>query len=260
LASYKYKAGFINDIVSDINDNKYNKKRHDSRENIIFRKNIILDNVSFKYENSKTILNGIKLKINKGDLIGIYGQTGCGKSTLLNIIMGLLEPNEGNIIIDDRVLDNKNFNKNWLSNIRNVPQNIFLKEGSIAENIAFGEEIEDIDFDKLVKASKVANIYDFIKSIDKGFNSIVGERGILLSGGQRQRIAIARAIYKPRRILVLDEATSALDEKTEEILLNSLLNMDEKLTIILVTHRTKTLKLCRRVFKVINNTIIEEFK
>ena len=260
LAGYKYKAAIINDIVRDINDNKYNKKIYDSRENIIFRKSIILDKVSFKYENSKTILNGIKLKINKGDLIGIYGQTGSGKSTLLNIIMGLLTPNKGNIIIDDKVLDNKNFNKNWLSNIRNVPQNIFLKEGSIAENIAFGEEIEDIDFDKLVKASKVANIYDFIKSIDKGFDSIVGERGILLSGGQRQRIAIARAIYKPRSILVLDEATSALDEKTEEILLNSLLNMDEKLTIILVTHRTKTLKLCRRVFKVVNNTIIEEFK
>ena len=116
----------------------------------------------------------------------------------------------------------------------------------------------DIDFDLLVKSAKVAHIYSFIKNTEKGFKTMVGERGILLSGGQRQRIAIARAIYKSRKVLVLDEATSALDAITEEKILKSIVNMDKDLTIIMVTHRTSTLNKCNRVFRVIDKKIIEE--
>ena len=153
-----------------------------------------------------------------------------------------------------------NFIFNWTINFAHVPQSIFLKEASIAENIAFGVEPQDIDFDLLEKSAKVAHIYSFIKTTEKGFKTMVGERGILLSGGQRQRIAIARAIYKSRKILVLDEATSALDESTEEKILDSILKMDKNLTIIMVTHRTSTLNKCSRVFKVIDKNIIEEKK
>ena len=145
-------------------------------------------------------------------------------------------------------------------NFAHVPQNIFLKEATIEENIALGEDAENIDFELLVNAAKVAHIYSFIKDTDKGFKTLVGERGILLSGGQRQRIAIARAIYKSRNILVLDEATSALDNITEEKILRSILEKFRNLTIIMVTHRTSTLRNCNRIFKVKNKKIIEEKK
>ena len=134
--------------------------------------------------------------------------------------MGLISPSSGTIKIDDNDISNENSLVNWTINFAHVPQNIFLKEATIEENIAFGEEKENIDFELLAKAAKVAHIYSFIKNTDKGFKTLVGERGILLSGGQRQRIAIARAIYKSRNILVLDEATSALDDSTEEKILD----------------------------------------
>ena len=134
---------------------------------------------------------------------------------------------------------------------------IFFKEGTIGENIAYGESSREIDIDLLKKASKIAHIYNFIKNTDKGFNSSVGERGIKLSGGQRQRIAIARAIYKSRDVIILDEATSALDHITEEKIINSI-KLKSKATIIMVTHRLKSLKICDRVFKVENNKLFED--
>ena len=256
-ANYKFKYTAINDVLVDLDKNKDNEVNYLSRNNLKFRRNIILKNVDFGYEKSNLVLKNINLKINKGDLIGIYGKTGIGKSTLLDLIMGLLDPIKGEVIIDNLKVDKKQFNHNWISNIGHVPQTIFLKDGTIAENIAFGEKLENINFDLLLRVSKIADIYDFIKNMDKGFYSLVGERGILLSGGQRQRIAIARALYQSRSILVLDEATSALDEITERIL-NSILNMNKQLTIILVTHRIKTLTNCNRVIRIINKEIFEE--
>ena len=173
--------------------------------------------------------------------------------------MGLLPPKEGYITIDNIDI-NKNNNKiPWISNISHVPQSIFLKEGNIAENIAFGQTMEDLDFDLLVKSSRTAQIYEFIKKNENEFFTIVGERGIRLSGGQRQRIAIARALYKSREILVLDEATSALDELTEKKIIDNILETHEKLTIIMVTHRLNSLKNCNRIFRVTSSgEVIEE--
>ena len=144
----------------------------------------------------------------------------------------------------------------WTSKIAHVSQNIFLKEGTIAENIAFGESLKNINYESLVNASKSAHIYDFIKKTRRGFQTKVGERGINLSGGQRQRIAIARALYRDKDILVLDEATSALDHKTEAKIIDSL-KRNQNLTIFMVTHRLKSLKICNRVFKVEKNKLIE---
>ena len=140
-----------------------------------------------------------------------------------------------------------------------MPQSIFLKEGNIAENIAFGQTMENLDFDLLVKSSRIAQIYEFIMQNKSEFFTIVGERGVRLSGGQRQRIAIARALYKSREILVLDEATSALDEFTEKKIIDNILENYEKLTIIMVTHRLNSLKNCNRIFRVTSSgTVIEE--
>ena len=245
---------------NDLEEGKNNQASYLSKKRIYTKKQLFFGGIKFGFKNKKNVLNNINIRIDKGDIIGIYGETGSGKSTLLNIIMGLVSPSSGTIKIDNVNISNKNHLVNWTINFAHVPQNIFLKEASIEENIAFGEEKENIDSELLVKAAKVAHIYSFIKSTDKGFKTLVGERGILLSGGQRQRIAIARAIYKSRNILVLDEATSALDDSTEEKILRSILNMYRNLTIIMVTHRTSTLRNCNRIFKVQNKKIIEEKK
>ena len=259
-ANYKYKCTVIKDVVNDLEEGKNNEAIFLSRKKIDFKKDILFNNISFQFNNKKNILNNVDFSISKGDIIGIYGETGSGKSTLLNIIMGLVSPTKGTVNIDNIKISSKNFIFNWTVNFAHVPQNVFLREASFEENIAFGVEPKDIDFDLLKKSAKVAHIYSFIKDTKNGFKTMVGERGILLSGGQRQRIAIARAIYKSRGILVLDEATSALDESTEEKILKSILNMDKNLTIIMVTHRTSTLKKCSRIFKVIDKKIIEEKK
>ena len=259
-ANYKYKSSVINDLVNDLEEGKNNQALYLSKKRIYFKKQLFFEEIKFSFNNKNNVLNNINIRIDKGDVIGIYGETGSGKSTLLNIIMGLISPSSGTIKIDNIDISNENSLVNWTINFAHVPQNIFLKEATIEENIAFGEEKENIDFELLVKASKVAHIYSFIKDTDKGFKTLVGERGILLSGGQRQRIAIARAIYKSRNILVLDEATSALDDATEEKILRSILKECRNLTIIMVTHRTSTLKNCNRIFKVKNKKIIEEKK
>lgn len=257
-ANYKYKCSVINDLVNDFEEGKNNQALYLSKKKIYFKKQLFFEGIKFSFNNKNSILNNINIRINKGDVVGIYGETGSGKSTLLNIIMGLVSPSIGTIKIDDIDISNKYSLVNWTINFAHVPQNIFLKEATIEENIAFGEEAENIDYELLVNAAKVAHIYSFIKDTDKGFKTLVGERGILLSGGQRQRIAIARAIYKSRNILVLDEATSALDDSTEEKILRSILEKYRNLTIIMVTHRTSTLRNCNRIFKVKNKKIIEE--
>ena len=172
--------------------------------------------------------------------------------------MGLLSPNKGEIVVDDISLNKNNFQYNWTSQIAHVPQSIFLKEGTIAENISFGEQNEKINKNLLKKVSKLAKLDKFIEESNNGLQTIVGERGIKLSGGQRQRIAIARALYKQRAILVLDEATSALDEKTEKEILDSILKFSNKLTIIMVTHRLKSLQNFNRVLKITSKGNVEE--
>ena len=153
--------------------------------------------------------------------------------------MGLLKPSSGKILIDNADLYGMQNNLliGWRNLIAHVPQNIFLKEGTIAENIAFGLPLHKEKIQDLEEAAFKANILEFIKKSEKGFNSFIGERGINLSGGQRQRIAIARALYKKKKILILDEATSALDINTEKDIINSLKELSEDLTIITVSHR-----------------------
>tara|TARA_A100000164_G_C21727411_1_gene685889 strand:- start:389 stop:910 length:522 start_codon:yes stop_codon:yes gene_type:complete len=173
--------------------------------------------------------------------------------------MGLLPPQKGSIFIDKQNLYKENYQHFWISMISHVPQSIFLKEGNIAENIAFGQTIETLNYDLLERSSKTAQIYKFIKQNKNGFLSIVGEQGIRLSGGQKQRIAIARALYKQRNILVLDEATSALDEYTEKAIINEILKTHKEYTVIMVTHRINSLKNCNKIFKVTSKgDVIEE--
>ena len=249
-ASFKVKSAYINDILQELNNVQINKRNFNKMDELNFNNKIVLKNISYSYDQSNNILKNINLEINKGDHIGIYGETGSGKSTFLDILMGLLPPSKGSIYIDKINISQNNYQNYWTSKISHVPQTVFLKEGSIAENIAFGEDELEIDFDLLNKAANVAQLENFIKQSSLGFQSVVGERGIMLSGGQRQRIAIARAIYKSRDILILDEATSALDEDTEKKIIKSILRDYRKLTVIMVTHRLSSLENCNRIFKV----------
>ena len=184
---------------------------------------LCLNSVSFSYKNAqKLTLSDINLQINKGESIGIVGTTGSGKSTLMDILMGLLKPSNGEMLINGKNLykkDNRNLLNKWRECISHVPQNIFLSDSSILENIAFGVALEEIDMERVKICAEKAQLSNFIESCSDGLQTVVGERGVKLSGGQRQRIGIARALYKKSQVLFLDEATSALDIYTERKLM-----------------------------------------
>ena len=219
-----------------------------------------LKSVSFSYQNdARKTLSDISLDINKGELIGIVGTTGSGKSTLMDILMGLLKPNEGKIFLNGKSLyqkENKALLNEWKKCISHVPQNIFLSDSSILENIAFGVPPEDIDIERVKRSAEKAQLSTFIENCTDGILTVVGERGIKLSGGQRQRIGIARALYKKSQVVFLDEATSALDINTEKELMKQLNQMTEDLTIIIIAHRLTTLKNCGVVLRVENGRLL----
>jgi len=219
-----------------------------------FSKNIIFEKVSFTFDQKNYLLEEISLNISKGDKIGIVGKTGTGKSTFLDIFMGLLTPTSGKLSVDGTVISNDNIHL-WQKKISHVPQQIYLSDNTIAENIAFGIPIENIDMEKVKFYAKKSQISEFIDQTDQKYQTIVGERGIKLSGGQRQRIGIARALYKEPQIIIFDEATNALDSETELKVMESIYNLNKELTIILVAHRITTLNNCNKLFKIQNKKI-----
>lgn len=208
---------------------------------------IKLNEISFSYNpKAQFILRDINLTITKGSRIGFIGTTGSGKSTLLDIVMGLLEPTAGALIVDDTVIDLSNY-RNWQSNIAHVPQAIFLTDASVEENIAFGVPKDEIDFHQVKAAAQQAQIANTIEQWPKQYQTIVGERGVKLSGGQRQRIGIARALYKMADVIIFDEATSALDNETERAVMQSIEELSEDLTLLIIAHRLSTLKNCTKI-------------
>jgi ATP-binding cassette, subfamily B, bacterial PglK len=219
-------------------------------EPIPFAKEIKLNNLDFRYtEDSPWVLKNINLSLKKGSRIGFIGVTGSGKSTLLDIIMGLLSPTNGGLSIDQQLIDNQN-RRAWRAHIAHVPQNIYLSDGTIEENIAFGIAKELIDHQRVKKAAQQAQIAELIEQWKGGYQTFVGERGVRLSGGQRQRIGIARALYKQADVLIFDEATSALDNKTEQAVMSAIEGLDKKLTILIIAHRLTTLKGCDQIVEI----------
>ena len=214
-----------------------------------FTKSIILNNINFNYSNSdKLALKKINLTIPVNSKVGIVGSTGSGKTTLVDIILGLLDTSEGTVKVDNNPITHLN-KRSWQKNIGYVPQQIYLSDASVAENIAFGINEKNIDLKSVERASKIANLHDFvINEMLEGYNSKVGERGVRLSGGQRQRIGIARALYHNPKLLILDESTSALDNITEQAVMDAMHNLGDKITIILIAHRLSTVKDCDNIF------------
>jgi HlyD family secretion protein len=198
----------------------------------------------------------LNLKIKINTTIGLVGSSGSGKSTIVDILMGLIEAEEGRLIVDDNLITNKNL-KEWQSKIGFVPQSIFLSEGTIAENIAFGIPVNLINIKQIHNSLKLANLNKLIESLPLGVNTTVGERGVQLSGGQRQRIGIARALYNDASILIFDEATSALDGITEKIIMESIHEFSGKKTIIMIAHRLKTVEKCDQIYFIENGRVFD---
>jgi len=214
---------------------------------IPFRERITLANLSFRYApDAPWVLHDFDLTISKGSRVGFIGATGSGKSTLLDIIMGLLEPTEGTLAVDDQVISAGN-QRAWQAHIAHVPQAIYLADSSIEENIAFGVPKKQIDPTRVRAAAQQAQIAQVIESWPKQYQTLVGERGVRLSGGQRQRIGIARALYKRADVIIFDEATSALDTETERAVMEAIEGLSSELTILIIAHRVSTLRNCNQI-------------
>jgi ATP-binding cassette, subfamily B, bacterial PglK len=217
---------------------------------------ISLNNISFCYPSkSKPALKRLNIAISAHSTIGIVGTTGSGKTTAIDVILGLLEPQQGTLTIDGQVITDANC-RQWQRSIGYVPQHIFLIDDSIAANIAFGIHAPDIDQLAVERAAKIAYLHDFVISdLQQGYNTVIGERGVRLSGGQRQRIGIARALYHNPQVLILDEATSALDTPTEQAVMEALYNLRNDVTIILIAHRLSTVRKCDRIYLLENGEV-----
>jgi ABC-type bacteriocin/lantibiotic exporter with double-glycine peptidase domain len=215
-----------------------------STDPIKFKNIIDVKNLSFRYgAQAPWVLADIDLTIYKGQRIGFIGKTGSGKSTLIDVIMGLLQPSKGSVEVDGVEICDGNL-RSWQSKISHVPQNIFLSDSTIAENIAFGLEPNAIDQERVKLAAQSAQLAKTIESWVDKYQTYVGERGIRLSGGQRQRIGIARALYKRADVIVFDEATSALDNETEESVMDAIAELRSSITVLIIAHRLTTLKSC----------------
>ena len=211
---------------------------------LLIQSSIRFDAVRFRYtSDGPWVLDGLNLTIPIGARVGFVGSTGSGKSTTLDLLMGLLIPTEGELLVDGQPISGNRV-RAWQQTIAHVPQSIYLSDTTLAENIAFGVPFESIDFDRVQKAAREAQIADFIEGRPEGYNAFVGEQGIRLSGGQRQRIGIARALYKQARVLVFDEATSALDNATEQLVMDTIGELNRDLTVLLIAHRLTTVRRC----------------
>jgi len=213
--------------------------------------NLTVKDLLFEYEENKPILENIRLKINKNEMVGIIGESGSGKTTLINLITGLFEPTSGDIYLND-IKISKNYN-NWQNIIGYVSQNNYMLDDTIKKNITLGSN--KLDNDKLNKIIKDLKLDEYINNQDKGIESLIGETGSNVSGGQMQRISIARALYRDAQILIFDEPTSALDLKLENQINEMLFKLKSKYTIIIISHKKGILKYCDKIFELENKNL-----
>ena len=235
-------------LKSPSNGAQQNIASKSAAEHLLLSHKISLNNINFSYPGKPhPVLKGFNMVIPANTTIGLVGASGSGKSTAIDILLGLLPLKQGELCIDDIKInaDNK---RAWQNTIGFVPQSIFLSEGSIAENVAFGLPFKKIDLEKVKKAIQLANLTEMIEQMPNGLDTRVGERGVQLSGGQRQRIGIARALYNEADVLVFDEATSALDGITEKIIMEAIHDFSGKKTIIMIAHRLKTVQKCDIIY------------
>ena len=247
---------FIKEDLKNINTQV--KKKIEANKQVWSKHNeICLKNITFNFTEKKFFtINNVSLTIKPNTSVGFVGKSGSGKSTIIDIITGLIEPQQGEITIDGIPLNKKNL-RTWQNKIGIVPQAIFLLEGSVAENVAFGISHDLIDYQQVKKVLKLAYLEEWLSGLENGIHTKVGERGIQLSGGQRQRIAIARSLYYEPDVLIFDEATSALDRITEKTIMNSIDDFSGKKTLIMISHRLTTVQKCDQIFIIDKGAIID---
>ena len=251
LQNLKYYGATVNKIYDQIIGFDFSKSNKKSKQ-FAFDKEIKLEDIKFFYKD-KIILNSTNLEIKKGTTVGIVGASGSGKSTLVDLINGLLKPTKGTITVDGIEIDE--FIKSWQQTIGYVGQEIFLIDDTVKANIAFGISDQEINMDCIYKALEAAQLSSFIDKLELGIETKVGERGVQLSGGQKQRIGIARALYHNPSVLIFDEATASLDNETEKQVMNSIYNLKQDKTMIIIAHRISTLQDCDQVYEVKNGKI-----
>ena len=260
ISAIRHGMPVVNKLYDDLVEldevSKLSQFNNEISKKLELKESIELKDISFYYEKSDDlVLDKINIAIQKGHSIGIIGKSGAGKSTFVDLILGLLEPLNGQVVLDDAVtVDTKS--GSWKNLLGYVPQQIYLTDDTILANIAFGIELEKIDGEKVDEILKMVNLYDFINTLPQGVETIVGENGIRLSGGQRQRIGIARALYKDPQILIFDEATSALDSETERVVTEAIESLSDSKTMIIVAHRIETLKKCNKIYELANGSVV----
>lgn len=243
--------------VGDKKEKEQHDVAKDTSSNISFIHKIELSNINYTYPGSESpVLLHASMTIPAGKSVGVVGASGSGKTTAIDIILGLLDPQEGQVLADG--VDIRENYSQWLSHLGYIPQMIFMLDDSIGANIAFGVPKEKIDDSQMWKVLKEAKLDDFVKSLPEGLDTQIGERGVRLSGGQRQRIGIARALYTDPQLLIFDEATSALDNETEAAIMDSINSLHGKKTMIIIAHRLQTIEGCDIVYRVENGKILKE--
>ena len=260
ITRLKYLTPSFNLISEQINQLEKNiekiNEEINSTNNILFNNSIVIKNLIYCYPNSKKrVIDNISFKINYGETIGVVGQSGAGKSTLIDLIAGLLNATEGEILVDE-----KNINlskKNWQKQIGYIPQEVYLFDDTIKSNIAFGVNENDINVIDINNAIKLAELEKFIESLPNKENTIVGDRGVWLSGGQKQRIGIARSLYFKPKILIFDEPTGSLDAVNEKKIMDHIFSLGANLTIIIISHRINILKDCKKIINIVDGKIKE---
>lgn len=246
------------DLVSSnyLNENKFTQETG-SGEKLVIKNNIELANIHFTYPGKPSpALNGLDMAIPSNKVIGLVGASGSGKSTLIDILLGLVKPDNGQLLIDGQPLKFENMGA-WQDRIGFVPQSIFLSDASIMENIAFGLPMSDIDLKQIQHAIRLSHLEELIAELPDGFRTRVGERGVQLSGGQRQRIGIARALYHNAEILILDEATSSLDSVTEKLVMDAIHDFSGSKTIIMIAHRLTTVQKCDIIYFIQGGKVVD---
>tara|TARA_B100001057_G_C22780220_1_gene923345 strand:- start:67 stop:1530 length:1464 start_codon:yes stop_codon:yes gene_type:complete len=258
ITNLKVVGPSINSLYEDLKKLK-RSENYENKDFLKLEKEIKLKNISYNYPNSsRTVLKNINLNIPVHQTIGIVGETGSGKTTTVDIILGLIEAQDGSLEVDGKVIDKDN-KRAWQNSIGYVPQQIFLADDTISANIAFGKKDNEINQDDVERASKIANLHEFVvNELPLKYQTLIGEKGVRLSGGQRQRIGIARALYNRPELLVFDEATSSLDNLTEKKVMEAIYNTKNKITKILIAHRLTTVKKCDKIFLFDKGNLVKE--
>lgn len=243
------------DLISSYNMNGALESEKDKIDRL--KKEVVIKDAYFTYPgNNKPDIHHLNLVIPAKSVVGFVGPSGSGKSTIIDILLTLIDIDKGTFMVDDVTINNSN-KYAWRQLIGFVPQIIFLSEGTICENVAFGIPLAEINITKVEKALKLAHLTETVSKLEKGLHTMVGERGVKLSGGQRQRLGIARALYHDPDILVFDEATSALDGLTEKLIMDAIQEFHGTKTIIMIAHRLKTVQMCERIYFVDAGSIVD---